>query len=343
MQTKPPYQRRIVHISVPLAKRADRWVDDPASPYEDFDGLVELAIRNQLSLDSHLDRQGATDSPTTQSAHHDASRPRSGDLSLARAVDSDFQVPTGVDPQAVQPLTFLTNRSNPFTIAVRILANLSREGEVRWESFVHSARTTAREVGIRLRAEDEVQKRGQDLRRSISWPIGTDAGRSMDKFEASYLLDQSGSGPLVDAMLATISPKTQAVMLTKRGLELARCPSPLMDENARGHTVSPEAAQTLCDALAHNRAEAAEISAFFTVLDDGHARQESVDDAISQAHPNWTENHVVSHRAGLTGRLRDLEVIEVHGRGPNAVIKLAQLGRSFRDAIIKACDGSSLQ
>ena len=43
--------------------------------------------------------------------------------------------------------------------------------------------------------------------------------------------------------------------------------------------------------------------------------QTALDAALQVAHPTWTENHAAAHRAAIVGRLVELDLLEVDGRG----------------------------
>jgi hypothetical protein len=50
--------------------------------------------------------------------------------------------------------------------------------------------------------------------------------------------------------------------------------------------------------------------------------QTEVDRLIGAAHPGWTEAQVVSHRAALIGRLRDLGMVDVTQPVPGQELRI---------------------
>jgi hypothetical protein len=54
----------------------------------------------------------------------------------------------------------------------------------------------------------------------------------------------------------------------------------------------------------------------------GAGVQGAIDDALQSLNPDWSDKQTVAHRAAMLGRLRDLGLASVEGRGPTAVIGL---------------------
>ena len=76
--------------------------------------------------------------------------------------------------------------------------------------------------------------------------------------------------------------------------------------------------------------ELLEIQRFLAAVERSSGLQDDVDRQLAADHAQWTEAQVVSHRAALVGRLRDLQVIDVDSASTGkATIVLAAYYDSF--------------
>src|SRR5262249_43389706 len=147
---------------------------------------------------------------------------------------------------------------------------------------------------------------------ATSWPIGDDAYKSAAKFRASYMVDDAGRGPLRDLGLAQVV--NGKLLLTKEGLELSKMPSPILGETREGSLVGPEARHCLADALLANVKEREILNVFLRPFSGGETTQEALDDALIEAY-GWASPFTASQRLAVVGRLRDLELLTLSGRG----------------------------
>lgn len=307
VQQSVPY---VVYLSPALARRVADHVDDPATPYRDVSDLAAVAFRNQIALES------------TRTASDEPSIPRTTDDDLPSLLERSplDQVPAHPAVAARGPLSFLTNRLNPFVVVARVAANL---GPSTPGSYVQAVEVHARAVGLRLAADDAQRRLKQAQRRSTSWPTGDDDEGSLDKFRVSYLLDTDGVGPAVDARVLTVTD-AGLVACTPEGARLAAAPCPFLDGPDDGTLLSREAVLALRDAVLGNPEEAEAIRLFVDAVESVGGSQPRVDNKLAMSKPKWSEGQVHAHRAAMIGRLRDLDVVEVDGRGIKAVITVVE-------------------
>jgi hypothetical protein len=234
----------------------------------------------------------------------------------------------------VEPLSAFTNRLGPLIAGPRVLVNLTRETEAPpVDVFVDTTARAARALGLRLRAEDEAAGRRGRHRRWTAWPVGEDEAKTLVRFRKTFLLrKESGgaAGPLVDLGLAVVSDRR--VLPTDAGLELALETTPLLD-GGDDQPLSNRQREILAERLLTLPGERREITAFLQAIDKTGGAQDEVDKELAHAHPTWTEAQVVSHRAALIGRLRDLQVIDVSTDAALTVIEPGPANTKFRDQL----------
>lgn len=303
----------VVQLPASLARRVADRVDDSASPYADVSEFAAVAFRNQLALES-------TDGPSRDVTHARTKDAVADELhSLLSRTDPE-RVPTHPAVGRHGPLTFLTNRLNPFVVVARVAANL---GPSTPTSYLQAVEVHAREVGLRLAEDDARRHLKQAQRRSTSWPIGDNAVGSLDKFRDSYLIDHDGTGPAVGARILTVT-EDGLVTCTPEAVRLASAHCPFLDGADDGSILSREAALALRDAVLGNPDEAEAIRLFLDAVEATGGAQPQVDKKLAMTVPNWSEGQLHAHRAAMIGRLRDLEVVEVEGRGSKAVISVVE-------------------
>ena len=328
----PSRVARVISLPVGLVARADAVVDDPSTRYRTLSELVELAVRNQLEMiegvltleTSDVRPESSVSSVAAeasgQSAVFDDWSPPSILMPFTSDPSGSAEIISGVEMNA---LMFLTNRLNPVPLVTRCLANL---GPIKMQVAQTEIGAASREIGLRLRLQDHEHSRPMPERKSTSWPIGDDPAKSLLKFNASYLLGEDGTGPLLNLGLARLV--NGDVVLTKEGVDLARAPSPLLDETDDGDTVGEEARRILKNALLANPKERTDLMTFFGSITEHEGNQGKVDESLMERH-GWNQGLAVSNRAAYVGRLRDLHLVAIQGRGPSARILVTQEASPF--------------
>lgn len=302
----------VVRLPRPLARRVGAYLR-AGSAYDDLSELVTVALENQLALEGAPAALGRS-----------ASEPGLEGTSTIAALRMPGAPPGVADPrEAFEPLFSMTNRLFPLKVAVRVLANLPEDASLN--DFQYGAAQAARALGQRLRVEDaQAGRKGPD-RRWIALPVADNEDAALNRFVNHFTLtlssDGMASGPLAHLGLAALSGGR--ARLTKLGLDLALAQSPLLDDGGDGIALlSDDERQLLMRAIRGNPGEIGAIHEFVEIAQNHGGRQEDVDAALRMAHASWSEAQAVAQRAAMVGRLRDLGLATVEGRGPTARIRL---------------------
>lgn len=298
--------------------------------YRDVDELFEKALLDRYDTDATSEPRSESGraAPPSLVARQQESLDALNDPLLHRlesSVDS-VEVPPA---KSFSRLPFLMNRLNPTTVVVRVIGNLE---EPRLERAVDEVGRVGRQLGLRLRALDADAGVTGSRRRSVSWPVSDNVEGSKSKFVESYLCTPSQDGGILDLGLARVMENH--IVLTSLGVALAAAESPLLEETSEGRTLGSDAKEILRDAVLMNSAEVLEIRRLMEALEDGDGKQGAVDEALRGIHADWTESHVASHRSAMVGRLRDVGVLNIEGRGPTATITVTSSGAAFADKIL---------
>ncbi len=320
-------QTFIVHLEEALAGEILDFLRKSGRGYADLNDFVQVALVNQLNA------EGATLLP------HTKDEPSQPNFLLAQP--SEEKVPDLIDePMPSDDTLFvLTNRFGPIKAAVRVLSNLMVSNEREWpwlQDFREQAAIAARGLGQRLRAEDEVQGLKANNRRSVGFPVGKSERAALDRFIFSFTIDRSASGQAVGplATLGLANLAGEHVALTHAGWALALAPSPLLDGVA-GKRLSDDEAEILLERLMRSPGEYRAVMEFVDAVVKGHGTQDLVDETLAALHPEWSRDLVLAHRAALLGRLGDLQLIGVDGRGPGARINLTEAARQLWAAQVR--------
>ncbi len=284
--------------------------------YGDLSEFVAVALRNQLSIEGVTDRSAAG-----------SSGPEGEDFDDLLTIPRDVVVPELPSPStgAAPPLFVLTNRLFPIKVACRVAANLSGGPPIPLASFHQKAAGAARSLGLRLRREDlEAGRKGLD-RRWIGLPVSDAQDPALRRFMSSFTLHTAASGsahgPMIQLGLAVLGDDSRDVQLTKAGWQLAVAPNPILDESQNGVFNAIER-DLLIEALCAQSAERQGVLDFIEITRKAKGRQSAVDRALQETHGEWSSARVGAHRAALVGRLWDLGLASVIGRGPSAEIVL---------------------
>lgn len=326
-------QTLVIRLPEGLARRVRSFVDSKGHGYASLNEFMEVALENQLNMEPDRSAKPARNFPRLIAEH------KTEYLELERSSESVtreeatlsplFARPTWQPPAFTEPvyreerLFALTNRLSPVKVAVRILANLVKDGD--WptlEAFHEQSASAARSLGFRLQQQDIEAGRGAADRRWVGYPVGPDERAALSRFVFSFTITFSGggiTGPL--AVLGLAAVIGDEVHLTDAGWELAKAPSPLLGE-APGGTVSDEEAQILRQQVRRAREEANAVKEFLSDVRRSAGNQARLDELLALRNPDWTQNLAVAQRSAMLGRLGDLKAVSVSGRGSSAMIQL---------------------
>jgi len=315
-------QTFVIRLEENLARKVSHLLASRDRGYSSLDELVQVALQNQLGIEE------AEDPHAPDSAR--ATKPI-GTLALKMLEDTE-PPPNLAQPQVSsnERLFVLTNRLSPIKVAARVLALMGVESV--WpvlEDFQEKAAKVARDVGLDLREEDLAsQKRGQ-ARRWVAYPIGDDERAAYSRFVTSFTMqvnDGKALGPMIILGLGNV--KDGRAVLTEAGWRLAAAPSPILD-GAEGLTLSKEEAVILRRQVLDASGEREAVQEFLQIVKRAAGSQVRIDEMLATRYPDWTETLTIAHRSALIGRLSDLGVLEVSGRGPTAKLRLLPYAGEF--------------
>jgi hypothetical protein len=348
-----PFQSFVVRIPVDKSRRIARIVDKPDSAYESFDEFIRVAVENQLTMEGDQENPSVpevsdlwrapdlavtpmrSEMPNGNTALPLAPKksPRSTDVTLnepvAHVLWDLLRLPKvgGLslhEPTLTsgQPLSSFTNRLAPLIAGPRVLANLSADGSPpNAELFLELTAKASRALGLVLRAEDDAAGRRGRHRRSTAWPVGDDESKSLIRYRNCFMFssDKKGGfeGPLLDLQLVVVVDGK--VFLTDAGASFAIAPSPAIDEPDGLDLLGDVHRRVLVESVIRIPGELIEIKQFLAAVTTCSGSQDDIDKELGTFHRGWSEAQVVSHRAAVVGRLRDLEVIDVQ-TDPKTVI-----------------------
>lgn len=349
VMTDNPMQSLVVRLPSDRARRITRIVDAPGSGYESVDEFIRVAVENQLTME--IGNTPPLESKPSRSKDERPARETRSDWAsdknmstLLRSSESAVLKVTPSEPVSTDALLRLpetegikleraavtqgvafssfTNRLAPILAGPRVLANLSSEaGAPTIDVFLDLSAKAARSLGLRLRSEDDAAGRRGRFRRSTAWPVGDDESKSLIRYRNSFMFttEKMGgfSGPLLELGLAVVV--NGQVYLTQDGALAATEPIPAVDVNAGIELFTGRQRELMSEAVVRIPGERSEIGRFIKALHDTGGVQDDIDKELAKCHRSWTDAQVVSHRAAMLGRLRDLEVIDVQP-GPKTMI-----------------------
>jgi hypothetical protein len=337
-----PTQSLIIRLPADKARRIVRIVDLPDSAYESVDEFIRVAVENQLTMEGELESHQASD-PSVEHRVESPAAVSAEAVRMATAVPAAPRKPKrSPSPAASTPqgnaeallrrpavegmslheamptpgfaLSAFTNRLTPLLAGPRALGNLWANGAVpALDAYLDLTARASRALGLRLRTEDDAAGRRGRYRRSTAWPVGDDESKSLIRYRNCFMFvpEKKGgfTGPLLELGLIAISGSK--VFLTQRGAEFASAASPAIDDADGVDLLSDEHRKILSEAIIRIPGEFAEIKQFLEAMKNVSGSQDEMDKELGVVHKGWSEAQVVSHRAAMVGRLRDLLVIDV--------------------------------
>lgn len=315
-------QSFIVKLEEALARRVLQFISAPGAGYSSLDEFVSVSLINQLSVESGRQIEGS---------HTVGDEPQRFRRLLEMPAALSLPVVDG-GPLGTEPLFLLTNRLSPIKVATRVLANLAQE-HGSWpaiQEFQDGAAKAARELGLRLRREDESRGRGSERKRSTAYPVSGNLEPALQRFIVSFTLyatDKAAHGPMATLGLAT-SNEGHKVALTEKGWKLALAPSPLLDK-AEGYTLSAEEQDIFRNQILEAPGERDSVSEFLWLCAKANGTQRRIDELMAARHRDWTANMTNATRAAIVGRLVELGCITIEGRGPEAKLTIQPSAHAF--------------
>jgi hypothetical protein len=315
-------QTLIIRLPATITRQVTDYVDRHDS-YRSVSEFAAVALANQLALEN--DASGLESNPPSEPAVFVS--PVAGEPYLSLDPDLSFTGGGGALPVNPEPLSPLTNRLFPMKLACRVIGSEAAHDGLDVDQLHEVASGVARKVGLWLRQEDRSKGFRANQRRWIALPVGEDERAARERFAAHFTLhlgpDGTSDGPLSQLGLAFAREPRTPVKLTPLGYAMASAPNPVLDGTEESGVLGNEEREFFLEAIRGNAAEVAAVAEFGDLVDLVAGEQQAVDARLQKLHTGWSQAQAVSHRAAMIGRLSDLALAEVDGRGPQARIRLA--------------------
>ena len=307
-------QTLVIKVPADLSRHVRAFIGD-SDAYDDISEFAAVALGNQLSL------EGAEEGAAEPEEQVDGTSPL---LRLPGPRVVEPPPPGQLDEST--PLFVLTNRLFPIKVASRVAANLTGGSPIALRELNRTAAEVARGLGGALRREDEGANRKGQARRWIGLPVSADRNPALRRFASSFTLHADGSGtargPMAQLGLADLVGEDHEAQLTETGWQLAAAANPILDGSGDG-TLGPVEREIFITVLRRQPSERQAALEFINFVEEAGGAQSEVDARLGTKHPDWSSTRVTSHRAAMLGRMSDLGLVSVEGRGDAALITLA--------------------
>ena len=228
----------------------------------------------------------------------------------------------------------------PVKLAVRVLSNLTTNDYVPLNTFLNDAINTAFSIRKILKKIDTKERRQFGEKLSAAFPDDTD--KSIRRFKHHFLLYVRKNDSILDGMLprlkfanVKIKDGEEFVGLTSAGKKFADLFNPVLDEN-KSPAFSELEVEFLLDHISDNIPnEADHIFAILKIIDSGNNSRNSVNSALRNYYNqyfdghNWSDEVVNTMRAGLFGRLSEINLIVRQKNGKELIYTITDRGRKF--------------
>jgi len=327
----------VIRLDDRLGRRIHQLLEARNSGYSTFNEFAEVALENQLTVEIDADYEPSVAQLPSSGGQVASPMPPFGRGKENSGLQPNLARPTNVlsapapaPPSSSETLFILTNRFGPLKVAVRVLANLSRgEAPPPLKDFQRQAAETAREFGFRLRNADIASQRIGNRRRAVAFPVGKDERAAAERFIFSFTISMGTAGAVGPmAILGLAAVADSRVSLTEEGWALALEPSPLIDATGE-EALSPQEAGLLRARVLAAPAELDAVRQFISAVKRSAGSQRRLDELLLIANKDWTADLTIAHRSAMLGRLTDLHLLEVEGRGPQAEIHLLDAADEF--------------
>lgn len=357
--------RMLIELSEGLYEKLADHVS--AGKYRDIDQAIEVAILNQLKLESResglLSGEGVAAEPDPRTS------PGPTDEQADRAPSDEYlaflQLPDGscgaVAAPGPEDLIFTDyiseeqmflwgqfNRILPGKVGLRILNTLVAESDetyVPLTDYRYVASNVARGFGEFVKSLDDHHGRKRSDRFSNGLPIGPDRDKSMSRYRNHFLGRKRKSDNVLDGYLARLKfinifvadGGTSLVGLTEAGLAFSKIHNELMTGAEADWPLSNLDIEFYLEHVLGNVPE--ERSALVEVLgyvDQGHSHPAQIDEMLARrtrVRP-WTRAMVVTNRAGTLSRLWELKLVTKTGDKANK-FSITLDGRRFLEQTAK--------
>jgi hypothetical protein len=196
-------------------------------------------------------------------------------------------------------------------------------------------------MGRQLRDEDARQGRSRDATFSVSFPADSDKSRARHGSQYLGYLDGNGRprGALAWLGFARMTGRrgSEEIALTPAGFHFGALHNPLVDEPAGRSTKSAltqeEAEFYIRHILKHAPCEARSLATVCSLIKQGSNMPQSLDSALGQLRPEWSDAERVTYKTGALARLFQLGVV-AKKKGSNGNVEYLLTDRAKASGLI---------
>jgi len=332
--------RRLIDLDLRLEDKIQHVIKSKG--YRDFQHFALISLENQLLLELENntnninEKQQSKSEPFVQKDTH-ITLPR---LHLKSLTSPKLLEMPSDNSLLGKILWGQYYRFLPAKLAVRVLSNLTINDYVPLNKFLNDAIETAFSIRKVLKKIDIKERRQFGEKLSAAFPDNTD--KSIRRFKHHFLLYVRKNDSILDGMLprlkfanVKIKDGEELVGLTNAGKKFADLLNPVLDEN-KSPAFSDLEVEFLLDHICDNIPnEADHIFAILKIIDSGNNSRNSVNSALRNYYNkyfegyNWSDEVVNTMRAGLFGRLSEINLITRQKIGKEIIYTTTDRGRKF--------------
>lgn len=290
--------------------------------------FVRIAIENQIELESRATNAAASDKETVKAPRAAETRSRvdgvdaKSILAIPSLRPAVFQALQLQNPER-HYLWGQYYRFLPIKLVLRVLANMTPNGPVRYASLVGPTTQAAIAIGERLRANDDQGGRPESIGAGFPTRVEASTERFRQQFIADYRPDKRPRGFPVELGLETVFEQDGAVKvgLTRAGAIFALLDNPVLDAGSREMPLAAQEQLFLIEHVRRTLPREFEIMlSILRVVKEDTATPAQLDGVARETYGEqartWSGGHVTTMRAGLVSRMWELGLLtrEWHGR-----------------------------
>ena len=246
----------------------------------------------------------------------------------------------GVDDEKNVWLWGQFNKILPVKIGARILfRELGNNEKISLDEFADKAAAEAAVLGDAIRTHEDREGKMRDERISAALPVMLEE-KSKIRYKAQFLLtvgkEQILNGAMALLRLANAEEKSNGkcmIGLTRAGVEFAKLPNPVLDENNYMKSLSQQEIDFYLEHVKKNvKSEFLAIRWMLEKISSGINERENINSELKKDfHKFWESSEAVynTQRAGLMARMFELGLLDKEKNGIRVTYRLSEFGKSY--------------
>ena len=363
----------IVDVSLDLERRIRSKVQ--AGDYESLSHFVRISIENQLTVEesdgsvwpnigNNQPKSSGTNFVRIQSGFtHEAEEQRTKQIYQrgSRHLLSYLTIPTGAQIEIInEPKTeILTGnllwgqfyKFLPGKVALRVLSSMSNEELPILPKFKEKACDVAQAFGAILSSKDKEFGRKSGEKLATSFPKPTPKSRR--RYKNQYIVYVRSSDGRLDGLLPNLKflnvineSGVYKVGITPAGLDFARLPNPLIDDEGKLNPLSIDEIKFLTKHIIRTLPnEASHMKIMLHLIDEGVSSRNELNSKMADYYykyqnPDnlWSSAHINTMRAGLLSRMVELGFIDKSRVGLQVNYRLTKSGKQVLQKEFRGVD-----